>query len=252
MFMKKQPIRHIAILGATSALAQAAAKLFAQDAASFFLVGRSESHLQAVKDDLNVRGAFAAEYAVCDLASASNHELLFEELKKRFPEMDAVLIAYGSLGNHALTQRHWEAAQEEIQTNFVSVVSLLTLLAAHFEEKGRGLIAVIGSVSGDRGRQSNYVYGAAKGGLEIFLQGLRNRLYKKGVRVLTIKPGMVATPMTAHMKQGLLFSTPEKVGRDIYKAMNQNKDVLYTPCYWRLIMCILKSIPEFLFKRLSF
>jgi short-subunit dehydrogenase len=130
------------------------------------------------------------------------------------------------------------------------VISLLTLLANYFEHQKRGCIAVISSVAGDRGRQSNYVYGAAKGAVTIFLQGLRNRLASKGVAVVTIKPGMVDTPMTAHMRKSRLFASAETVGQGIYQAMVKRRDVVYMPGYWRYIMWIIKSIPESRFKNL--
>ena len=138
-----------------------------------------------------------------------------------------------------------------MQTNALSVISLLTLLANHFEQQRHGCIAVISSVAGDRGRQSNYVYGTAKGALSIFLQGLRNRLHKSGVQVLTVKPGFVDTPMTASLPKGPLWATPEKVAEDIDKAIENKRNVLYTPSFWFLIMAIIKSVPESIFKRLS-
>jgi len=139
----------------------------------------------------------------------------------------------------------------ELQTNFTTVVSLLTLLANLFERQGRGSIAVISSVAGDRGRQSNYVYGAAKGALTIYLQGLRNRLAKANVHVLTIKPGFVDTPMTRDFKKGLLWVGPDVIARGIVKAIDKRKDVAYLPFFWRYIMFIIKIIPERIFKRLS-
>lgn len=142
-------------------------------------------------------------------------------------------------------------AMMELQTNFTTVVSLLTLLANLFERQGRGSIAVISSVAGDRGRQSNYVYGAAKGALTIYLQGLRNRLAKANVHVLTIKPGFVDTPMTRDFKKGLLWVGPDVIARGIVKAIDKRKDVAYLPFFWRYIMFIIKIIPERIFKRLS-
>jgi short-subunit dehydrogenase len=135
----------------------------------------------------------------------------------------------------------------------LSVVSLLTPLANQFASKGRGLLAVISSVAGDRGRQSNYVYGAAKSGLDAYLQGLRNRLFKSGVQVLTIKPGFVDSPMTAHIegRGGALWAQPEDIAQGIVKAIEKRKDVVYLPGFWALIMLIVRSVPEWLFKRLS-
>ena len=140
---------------------------------------------------------------------------------------------------------------KELETNFVSVVSLLTYMANYFSAKKSGTIAVISSVAGDRGRQSNYVYGAAKGALTLVLQGLRNRLFSDGVQVLTIKPGFVDTPMTADIKKNFLFVKPKLVAEQIVIAVKKKKDVVYVPWFWRYIMLIIKIIPEFIFKRLS-
>ena len=137
------------------------------------------------------------------------------------------------------------------QTNCTSVISLLTILAGYFEQQKRGCITVVSSVAGDRGRQSNYVYGAAKGALSVFLQGLRNRLSKSGVAVVTVKPGLIDTPMTASVKKGLLAASAQDVGEGIYRAMKDRKEVVYLPWFWRPIMLIVRSIPEPVFKRLS-
>jgi decaprenylphospho-beta-D-erythro-pentofuranosid-2-ulose 2-reductase len=144
-----------------------------------------------------------------------------------------------------------EEILKEFTTNCTSVISLLTILADYFEQQRRGCIAVISSVAGDRGRQSNYVYGAAKGAVTVFLQGLRNRLHKSGVAVITIKPGTVDTPMTASLKKGLLFASASSVGQGIYAAMKNRKEIVYLPWYWRPIMFIVRSIPEPIFKKLS-
>jgi decaprenylphospho-beta-D-erythro-pentofuranosid-2-ulose 2-reductase len=128
---------------------------------------------------------------------------------------------------------------------------LLTLIGNRFEEQRNGCIAVISSVAGDRGRQSNYVYGAAKGALTVFLSGLRNRLVKAGVTVITIKPGFVDSPMTASFRKGFLWVSPAVVGRGVYRAIVSRKDVVYLPWYWRYIMMAVVLIPERMFKRLS-
>ncbi len=133
----------------------------------------------------------------------------------------------------------------------MSVISLLTHLGNRFEAQRHGAIAVISSVAGDRGRLSNYVYGTAKGAVSIFMQGLRNRLYKSGVNVLTIKPGFVDTPMTAQLPKGALWAQPDHIAAGIIKAIDSGKTVVYLPGFWRLIMLIIKSIPESVFRRLS-
>ncbi|HEY0757198.1 MAG TPA: SDR family oxidoreductase [Ktedonobacteraceae bacterium] len=241
----------ILILGATSALAQETAKCFAKDGASFVLVARSADKLLAVSNDLSVRGAKEVETIEADLADITRHEEVIEAALKAFAGLDMVLLAYGTLGDQHLCEHDVTETLRELTTNGTSVIALLTLLANYFETQKRGCIAVISSVAGDRGRQSNYIYGAAKGAVTIFLQGLRNRLAKKGVAVVTIKPGTVDTPMTAHMRKGLLFADAKKVGQGIYEAMLKRKEVVYVPGYWRLVMLIVRSIPEPIFKKLN-
>jgi short-subunit dehydrogenase len=131
------------------------------------------------------------------------------------------------------------------------VIALATVLANRFEAQRSGSIAVISSVAGDRGRQSNYVYGAAKGAVTLLLQGLRNRLSKSGVQVLTIKPGFVDTPMTAEFKKGALWAKPDDIAHGIVSAIDRRRDVVYLPGFWRLIMLIIRHIPEPIFKRMS-
>jgi len=241
----------ILILGATSALAHETAKLFARDGADLVLVARSEHKLAAVQGDLKVRGAKEIETIVADLNDFTRHQEIIEAALKPFAGLDMALVAYGTLGDQPRCEQDVELAVQEFNNNCTSTISLLTLLANYFEPQKRGCIAVISSVAGDRGRQSNYVYGAAKAGVTVFLQGLRNRLAKKGVAVVTIKPGMVDTPMTAHLRKGLLFAKPEVVGKGIYEAMLKHKEVVYLPGYWRYVMWIIKSIPEPMFKKMN-
>jgi len=241
----------IAIIGATSAIAHETARCFASDGAELFLVARSEEKLKAVSDDLTVHGAKQVETFLLDLSDLSRHQELFDKAIITLNGLDILLIAHGTLGNQRKCEVSVEETLKELTTNFTSVVSLLTIAGNYFEQQKRGCIAVISSVAGDRGRQSNYVYGTAKGGVSVFLQGLRNRLAKSGVKVVTIKPGFVDTPMTAAVKKGPLFAKPAVVGRGVYEAMKQGKDVVYLPFFWRPIMLIVKSIPESVFKRLS-
>ncbi len=241
----------VIIIGATSAIAHETAKCFAKEGAQLFLVARSAEKLAIVADDLKVWGAKSIETAVQDLNELEQHEQLLEKAISSLDGVDVLLIAHGTLGNQQKCQLSVAETMRELNTNALSVISLLTLAANYFEQQRHGTIAVISSVAGDRGRKSNYVYGTAKAAVTAFLQGLRNRLSSSGVAVLTIKPGFVATPMTASLKQGLLFANSATVGRGIYTAIQKRRDVVYLPAFWRLIMLVVKTIPEPVFKRLS-
>lgn len=244
-------MQKILIIGATSAIAEACAKRFATQGHNLYLLARNSSRLESLAQDLRVRGAASVHYASFEANALDTHLALLTQVKTDLQGLDRVLIAHGTLSDQQACEQSVEITLQELQTNAISVIALLTLLANHFEQQRHGSIAVISSVAGDRGRQSNYIYGTAKGALSIFLQGLRNRLYKSGVQVLTIKPGFVDTPMTASFPKGPLWATPEKVANDIDRAIQNKKDILYTPGFWRLIMMVIKSIPEAIFKKLS-
>jgi short-subunit dehydrogenase len=245
-------MKRVLIVGATSAIAHEVARRFAASGASLFLVGRNREKVVAVAEDLRVRGATAVETLVIDNASIDRHQGVFAEATAAFGALDAVLIAHGSLPDQRRCELSVEESMQAFHINCLSVISLASLAANYFEQRRSGCIAVISSVAGDRGRKSNYVYGAAKGAVSIFLQGLRGRLSTAGVSVVTIKPGLVDTPMTAHIPKTVLFASPSYVGERIYRAMLKGANVVYVPWYWRWIMLLVKAVPEAAFKRMTF
>ena len=244
-------MRKILIVGATSGMAEACARLWAQRGDHLFLAARNPSQLQSVCDDLRARGAGRVGQQVFDANDLSAHAALLAQATQTLGGLDTVLIAHGTLSDQERAQQDVAYALQEIQTNGMSVVSLMSLAGEQFAQQGQGAIAVISSVAGDRGRQSNYVYGSAKALVSAFASGMRQRLSKQGVHVITIKPGFVSTPMTAHLKQGALWAQPEQVAKDITRAIDQGQRVVYTPGFWRWIMLIIKHIPEFVFVKLK-
>ncbi|MDA3806619.1 MAG: SDR family oxidoreductase [Thiomicrorhabdus sp.] len=243
--------KNILIIGATSAIAQATLRIYAEQNHNLFLVARNAEALKTIAEDAKIRGAQQVEIHACDLAELESHQSLIETVYKSYPKLDIVLIAHGTLPNQSACQENVALTLQEMNINGLSTISLLTLLANRFEAEKSGSIAVITSVAGDRGRQSNYVYGAAKGMVSTFLQGLRNRLNDSGVQVLDIKPGFVDTPMTAEFKKGALWAQPEQIAKSIIKAIDKRKNTLYTPVFWAGIMFIIRSVPEVIFKRLK-
>ena len=243
--------QNIVIIGATSAIAQATLKMYAEQNNNLFLVARNSEQLNVIAEDAKIRGANQVETYALDLTQLDQHVSLIENIYQVYPQVDIVLIAHGTLPNQPACEKDLELTLHEIQINGLSTISLLTLLANRFESQKSGSIAVITSVAGDRGRQSNYVYGAAKSLVSTFLQGLRNRLNDSNVQVLDIKPGFVDTPMTAEFKKGALWAKPEQIAASIIKAIISNKNTLYTPWFWWGIMFIIRSIPEFIFKKLK-
>ncbi len=217
----------------------------------FFLVARNADKLDAVRRDLLTRGAGGVAARALDLDDTAAHARMLTEAAEALGGIDLALIAHGVLGDQEQAQLNYTAAEAILRTNFLSAVSLITWLANYFEERKSGTLAVITSVAGDRGRKSNYVYGASKGALNVFLDGVRNRIDRAGVQVLTVRPGFVATPMTAHLKQGKLFASPEEVAQGIVKAIARRKDVAYVPGFWAPIMFIIRGIPEPVFKRMN-
>ncbi|MEI7612445.1 MAG: SDR family oxidoreductase [Betaproteobacteria bacterium] len=244
-------MQKILIIGATSAIAEATARLWAERGAALFLVGRKAERLEIIAADLRVRGAASVSSLAIDVCDTTAQAAMLEAVAAALGGLDVALIAHGSLPDQKACEASVEMTMREIDINALSVIALATQLGGRFEAQGSGSLAVISSVAGDRGRQSNYVYGAAKGMISLFLQGLRNRLAKKGVQVLTIKPGFVDTPMTAAFPKGALWAKPEAIARGIVKAIDGGRDEVYLPGFWRVIMLLIRHIPERFFKKMS-
>ena len=219
--------------------------------AHFLLVARNPHKLTAVAQDLLTRGASSVDTWVLDLDDTAAHPEMLRAAAERLGQIDLALIAHGVLGDQLAAQQNFDTAAAILHTNLISTVSLVTWLANYFQGKRAGTLAVISSVAGDRGRKSNYVYGASKGALNIFLDGVRNRVDRDGVHVLTIKPGFVATPMTAHVPQNALFASPDQIAQGILRAVERRKDVVYVPWYWVGIMLMIRLVPGRFFKKLN-
>ncbi|RTL72602.1 MAG: SDR family NAD(P)-dependent oxidoreductase [Hyphomicrobiales bacterium] len=245
--------KRIVILGAGSAIAEEAARAWARRGpVRFALVGRQPDRLEAVAANLRVLGAEAASYAA-DLDTADAAALI-SRMAAEMGRLDIVLLAYGTLGDQQACERDPKAASQLLHTNFISAAAWCLAAASALEAQGHGSLVVIGSVAGDRGRASNFIYGAAKGGLGILLQGLAHRLTKAGARAVLIKPGFVDTPMTAHIsgRGGPLWSTPARVAAVIVKVAepaSKGRAIVYAPRFWRWIMFVIRNIPERIFHK---
>jgi decaprenylphospho-beta-D-erythro-pentofuranosid-2-ulose 2-reductase len=240
----------VVIFGPTSAIARATAISFAKQGYDIYLAGRDEEELKRIASDLTIRFNIHVYQGIFEAEKINTHEKFFKTILKQTGEIAGVVIAFGYMTNSA-EMHDLHNLQKLIAINFTGAASILTICANYFESCKQGFIIGITSVAGDRGRQSNYVYGAAKGGLNVFLQGLRNRLYPSGVRVITVKPGFVDTAMTFGLPGLFLVASPEIIGEKIATAPQKKQDIIYLPWFWRYIMLIIKSIPEPLFKRLK-
>jgi decaprenylphospho-beta-D-erythro-pentofuranosid-2-ulose 2-reductase len=240
----------VLIVGATSAIGVEVARAYAERGARLFVTGRDPARLAAVAADLQVRGAAQVDTGLLEVTRIDRQPEVLAAAFAALGELDVALLAYGTLPDQARCQQSVSETLRALDVNLTSTIALLTLLANRMEDQRHGAIAVIASVAGDRGRQSNYVYGAAKGGLATFLQGLRNRLYHSGVGVVTLKPGFVDTPMTGHLPKNQLFASARRAGRAIYRAIEGGRDVAYIPWFWRPIMAVVRILPERVFKRL--
>jgi decaprenylphospho-beta-D-erythro-pentofuranosid-2-ulose 2-reductase len=241
----------VVVLGATSAIAQAYARLRATDS-KFVLLARREDRLANIAADLVARGAPSAECVAMDLSAIDEIERAVEMIHARFGPPRAVVVAYGTLGEQAALERDLAAARSALDVNFTSAALWLLAFLKRRDAASPLTCVVIGSVAGDRGRRTNFIYGAAKGGLDIFVQGLAHAHADTPVRFVMVKPGFVDTPMTARfVKNGPLWSTPERVAADIDRAVRGGARVVYTPWFWWPIMAMIRRLPWFVFRRLK-
>lgn len=245
------PGRRALVLGARSVIAQALARRLAAAGWSLVLAARRSSQLEPVAADLRLRYGCEAAVWEFDATDLPALEILPQQVHSQCGEFHLVITVFGYLGDQERVRRDSEEMTRTLLTNFAGAAVALGHLANYLEERpcACGIIGIT-SVAGDRGRQSNYFYGAAKGGLALYLQGLRNRLAQGNTHVLTVKPGFVDTPMTEDLPGMFLVASPERVVSDILRAYQQRRDVVYTPWFWRYIMLLIRLIPERLFKRL--
>ena len=243
--------RKILVLGATSGIAEACIRQWAQRGDALYLVARNPDRLAAVAADARTRGASSVGSAVADLDDTAAHPELLAHAINGLGGLDVAFLAMGVLGEQSQAERSFSAAHQILHTNLTAPVSLLTWLANYAAQRHAGTLAVLSSVAGERGRRSNYVYGSSKAGLTAFVDGLRNRIDRDGVRVMTIKPGPVKTAMTEAMKGSEKFADVESVASTLVKAIDRGKDVVYVPGIWRIIMAVIRAIPERIFKKLN-
>ena len=237
------------VLGASSGIGRAVSDEFARRGYDLLLAGRSAEELAAIASDLRLRHGVEARCQAFDALALERHGPFVEAC--RLASRDALagaVVCFGYLGDQSIAEKDPLETKRILDTNLLGAASVLGALANHFESRRRGFLCAISSVAGDRGRQSNYVYGAAKAGLTVFLQGLRNRLFRSGVRVITIKAGFVDTAMTYGRPGMFLVASPQRAARRIVKAVLRGQDECYVPSFWRPVMLLIRSIPERVFK----
>jgi short-subunit dehydrogenase len=241
---------NLLILGANSDVAYAVAKTFAKHKkADIYLASRDMKLLEKKAQDLKIRYEIKAACLYFDAMDFESHLKFYQSLN---PKPDVVVYAAGYMPDQKTAQKDFKEAKKIFDINFSGAAAILEIIADDFQKRGHGFIIGISSVAGERGRQSNYIYGASKAAFTVYLSGLRNRLFKRNVQVLTVLPGFINTKMTESMDlPGLLTAQPDEVAEDIYKAFRKNKDVLYTKWYWKWIMAVIKGIPEKIFKRMG-
>jgi decaprenylphospho-beta-D-erythro-pentofuranosid-2-ulose 2-reductase len=243
----------VIVLGATSAIAEATARLYASEGAELLLVARQPERLAAITADLTLRGAARVETATHDLADIEGVTDAFAGFVATLSGIDHVLLAYGVLGDQKAAERDPGAAQTSLMVNFTSAAAWALVATETLERQGRGSLVVLGSVAGDRGRRANFVYGAAKAGLATLVEGITHRFAGSGPRAVIVKPGPVITPMTEGFanRKGLMWSTPEAIAAIVRRAADRGGPVVYAPWFWRWIMLVIRFLPAAIFNRLE-
>jgi len=240
---------YVLIIGAKSDIAKEIARVYAKNGYNLYLAARDSSELEDLKTDIEVRSGVEVELKEFDITAYETHQSFYDTLDEK---PLGVVVVSGYMVEQKLAQKDWVESLQTINVNYTGAVSILNIIANDFEKERRGFIVGVSSVAGDRGRAANYIYGSAKAAFTAYLGGLRNRLYKSGVSVLTVKPGFVNTKMTENLDlPEKLTAEPLDVAEDIYSAQQKGKNVLYTKSIWFLVMFIIKHIPEFIFKKMS-
>lgn len=241
----------VIVLGATSAMAEATARLYAAEGFPLTLVGRQVERMEVIAADLRARGAPQVTVAAADLAHPTDAAAQLAGWSAAGP-VEAVLVFYGILGDQAQAEQDLAHARNVLAVNFTSATEWCLAAANLLEAQGRGSLVVVGSVAGDRGRQSNFVYGAAKAGLATLVQGVAHRFAARGsaARAVLVKPGFVDTPMTAHLpKGGPLWASPAAVAKIVRRAADKGGPIQYAPGFWRLVLMLIRLTPAFVFHR---
>jgi len=244
----------VLIIGATSAIAEECSKQLISKTKSIFLYGRNKNKLEKIAKDLEVRGLKNVSY---DTFDAEKHSFqaknMIHNVHSNIKGFDTAIFSHGLMLNHEECEKSINQTKNILDINFLSMVSYLIAVSQYFIKRGHGgKIIVISSVAGDRARISNYIYGASKAALSFFCDGMNQKLQQHNINILVVKPGFIDTPMTANIKnKGFLWSTPEKVAKDIIKNISKRKRILYTPWFWKIIMIIIKLIPRKLLIKLG-
>lgn len=246
-----KPLR-VLILGATSGIAEATARLYAREGARLVLAARQPQRLEDIGADLRTRGAAQIETAVVDFTAETDCRAKLVDLAERLGGLDHILLAYGVLGDQETARSDWRQAADIIDVNFRSAAGWTLAAADYLEHQGNGSLVVLGSVAGDRGRRANFIYGAAKAAIATLVEGIAHRFAGKGPHIVVVKPGPTDTAMTAGMKKGgLLWSSPERVAAIVRRAADGGAPVVYAPWFWRYIMLVIRFLPASIFNKLN-